>query len=85
MGFLGWIVIGGIAGWLASLIMKTNDKQGLFLNIVVGIIGGYLGGWLLGVVGIGAVGFGILGSLITAVLGACVLLLLVKLISGRKH
>jgi uncharacterized membrane protein YeaQ/YmgE (transglycosylase-associated protein family) len=84
MGFLAWIVIGGLAGWLASLIMKTNDKQGLILNIVVGIIGGYLGGWLLGMFGVSAAGFGLFGSLITAVVGACVLLLLVKLVTGRK-
>ena len=47
MLFIIWIVIGGILGWLASLIMKTDAEQGMILNVVVGIIGAFLGGWLL--------------------------------------
>ena len=47
MNFIIWIVVGGILGWLASLVMRTDAQQGLFLNIVVGIVGALLGGWLL--------------------------------------
>jgi uncharacterized membrane protein YeaQ/YmgE (transglycosylase-associated protein family) len=47
MNFLIWIVVGGIIGWLASLLMKTDAQQGMFLNVVVGIAGALLGGWLL--------------------------------------
>ena len=58
MGFLAWIIIGGIAGWVASLIMKT--REGILLNIVVGIVGGLLGGWLLGVLGMDMAGAGVI-------------------------
>ena len=47
MNFIIWLVVGGILGWLASLIMKTDAQQGIGLNIVVGIIGALVGGWLI--------------------------------------
>jgi uncharacterized membrane protein YeaQ/YmgE (transglycosylase-associated protein family) len=47
MNFILWLIIGGIIGWLASMVMRTNAQQGIFLNIVVGIIGAMIGGWLL--------------------------------------
>jgi len=47
MTFIMWLIVGGILGWLASIVMKTNDKQGIFLNIVVGVVGAFLGGLLL--------------------------------------
>jgi uncharacterized membrane protein YeaQ/YmgE (transglycosylase-associated protein family) len=47
MNFILWLIIGGIIGWLASMVMKTNAQQGIFLNIAVGIIGALIGGWLL--------------------------------------
>ena len=47
MNFIIWLVIGGVIGWLASMVMKTNAQQGIILNIVVGIVGALLGGWLL--------------------------------------
>jgi len=46
MGFILWLVIGGVIGWLASMIMRTDAQQGLFLNVVVGIIGAFIGGLL---------------------------------------
>jgi uncharacterized membrane protein YeaQ/YmgE (transglycosylase-associated protein family) len=46
MGFILWLVIGGVVGWLASLVMKRDASQGIILNIVVGIVGAMLGGWL---------------------------------------
>lgn len=81
MGFLAWIIIGGIAGWVASLIMKT--REGILLNIVVGIVGGLIGGWVLGLLGISPDGNGLVASFLTALLGACILLAVVKLVTGR--
>jgi uncharacterized membrane protein YeaQ/YmgE (transglycosylase-associated protein family) len=72
MNFLIYLIVGGIAGWLASIVMKRDGSQGIILNVVVGIIGGFLGGWLLPQLGF-AMG-GTLGFLITAFIGAVVLL-----------
>ena len=78
MNFLLFIVLGGIAGWLASIIMHTNARQGVFLNIVVGIVGAFLGGLLFNVFGArGVTGFN-LWSLVVALVGAVVLLAIVK-------
>lgn len=83
MNFIIWIVIGGIIGWLASLVMKTDAQQGLFLNVVVGIIGALLGGWLLsplfGAGTINADDFSVM-SLVVSFLGAVILLAIVNLI-----
>lgn len=78
MNFIIYLIVGGIAGWLASLIMRTDAQQGLILNIVVGIIGGFLGGWLLPLVGLD-LGGGWVGFLVTALIGAIVLLAIVNL------
>lgn len=48
MGILLWLVIGGLIGWVASVVMGTDGRQGLILNVVVGIVGAALGGWLFG-------------------------------------
>jgi len=83
MNFIIWIVIGGILGWLASLVMRTDAQQGLLLNIVVGIIGALLGGWLLApLFGTGTINqndFSI-SSLLVSFLGAVVLLAIVNLV-----
>ncbi len=83
MNFIIWIVIGGILGWLASMVMKTNAQQGLFLNIIVGIVGALLGGWLLApLFGTGTINqndFSI-GSLLVSFLGAIILLAIVNLL-----
>jgi uncharacterized membrane protein YeaQ/YmgE (transglycosylase-associated protein family) len=82
MNFIIWIVIGGILGWLASLVMRTDASQGLLLNIVVGIVGALLGGWLLApLFGTGTINqndFSI-SSLLVSFLGAVVLLAIVNL------
>ena len=78
MGIIVWLIVGGIAGWLASLIMRTDGQQGIILNIVVGIIGGLIGGWLLPRIGLD-LGAGWLGFLVTALIGAIVLLAIVNL------
>lgn len=83
-GFLSWIILGGIAGWIASKIMGTDAQQGIGLNIVVGVVGGLLGGWLLSAFGVDVAGGGLIFSMFTAVIGACLLLWVVKLVRGRS-
>lgn len=78
-----WIVVGGLAGWVASKIMKTDAEQGLIGNIVIGILGGLVGGFLVGMLGgEGFSGFNI-WSFLVALLGAVVLLFLWRLVTGR--
>lgn len=83
MNFIIWIVVGGILGWLASLVMRTDAQQGMLLNIVVGIVGALLGGWLLApLFGTGTINqndFSI-SSLLVSFLGAIVLLAIVNLL-----
>ncbi|HRH55303.1 MAG TPA: GlsB/YeaQ/YmgE family stress response membrane protein [Candidatus Paceibacterota bacterium] len=80
MEFLIWIVFGALAGWIASMIMKTNGQQGLLLDIIVGIVGAVLGGWIMSLFGQqGVEGFN-LYSFLVAVLGAVVLLAIVKMV-----
>ena len=80
MEILIWIVFGALAGWIASMIMKTNGQQGLLLDIVVGIVGAVLGGWIMNMFGQGGVDGFNLYSFIVAVLGAIVLLAIVKMV-----
>lgn len=78
MGIIAWIIFGALAGWIASMIAGTNASQGLFLNIVVGIAGAFIGGFLFSLFGgTGVSGFNI-GSFVVAIIGAVVLLMLVK-------
>lgn len=72
LGIIAWIVIGGLAGWIAGKI--KNSSQGFFGNILVGIVGGLLGGWLLSLLGFDAAGGGFWFSLLTAILGSVILL-----------
>lgn len=82
MGTIAWIVLGGVAGWIGSKIMGTDNSQGIILNIIVGIIGAWLGGYLFNMMGYAAVtGFNIY-SLLVSVVGAVVLLWIVKLVRG---
>ncbi|MFO7278629.1 MAG: GlsB/YeaQ/YmgE family stress response membrane protein [Pseudomonadota bacterium] len=82
MNFIIWLVVGGIIGWIASKIMRTDAQQGILLNIVVGIIGALLGGWLISpLLGQGTINQGdfSLGALLVSLLGAVVLLAIVNL------
>lgn len=82
MNFIIWIVMGGIMGWLASMVMKTDAQQGVFLNIVVGIVGAFLGGLLLApLFGTGTINQNdlSLSSLLVSFLGAVILLAIVNL------
>ena len=87
MSFIIWLIVGGIIGWLASLIMKTDAQQGLILNIVVGIVGSFLGGWLIApLLGTGTVNsgdFSIMG-LLASLIGAIILLAIVNLFRRGK-
>jgi uncharacterized membrane protein YeaQ/YmgE (transglycosylase-associated protein family) len=82
MNLIVWLVMGGLIGWLASLVMKTDAQQGLFLNVVVGIVGAIVGGWLLSpMVGVGTINdsnFSI-AALGVSFLGAIILLAIVNL------
>jgi uncharacterized membrane protein YeaQ/YmgE (transglycosylase-associated protein family) len=81
MGWLAWIIVGAIAGWLASIVMGTNASQGLLLDVIVGIIGAFIGGFLFNLIGApGATGFNV-WSLFVAFIGAVVLLGILRLFS----
>ncbi len=87
MNLIIWLVVGGVIGWLASLIMKTDAQQGVLLNIVVGIVGSFLGGALLGpLLGASSINGGSfsLPNLIVSLLGAILLLALVSLLRRGK-
>lgn len=83
MNFIIWLVLGGVVGWLASMLMNTNGQQGIFLNIVVGIVGAMLGGWLIsplvGVATINQDNFS-LPALLVSLAGAVILLALWNLL-----
>ena len=83
MNFIIWIVVGGIIGWLASMVMRTDAQQGMFLNIVVGIVGAMLGGWLIApLLGQGTINSNdfSLGGLAVSFIGALILLAVVNLV-----
>ncbi|MBW8831749.1 MAG: GlsB/YeaQ/YmgE family stress response membrane protein [Burkholderiales bacterium] len=81
MNFIVWLVVGGLVGWIASMIMRTDAQQGVILNVVVGIIGAAIAGWLISpLVGIPSINTGFsVGSFVVSLLGAIVLLGIVNL------
>jgi uncharacterized membrane protein YeaQ/YmgE (transglycosylase-associated protein family) len=88
MGFIAWLIVGGLLGWVASIVMGTNDRQGIILNIIVGIVGAFLGGLLLApLFGTGTINQGdfSIGSLLVSLLGAVVLLAIVNFFRRRRH
>jgi uncharacterized membrane protein YeaQ/YmgE (transglycosylase-associated protein family) len=76
-----WLVIGGVIGWLASIVMKTNAQMGIIANVIVGIIGAALGGWLAGVLGIAASGA---MTYVVALVGAVVLIAILRALGVFK-
>jgi uncharacterized membrane protein YeaQ/YmgE (transglycosylase-associated protein family) len=78
MGFLAWIVVGLIAGWLAGQVMKGGG-YGVLVDIILGILGGLLGGWLFGMMGIWP-GGGMIGSIIVAFVGAVILVAISRML-----
>jgi uncharacterized membrane protein YeaQ/YmgE (transglycosylase-associated protein family) len=82
VNFLIWLIVGGIIGWIASMVMKTDAQQGVFLNVVVGIVGAFLGGLLISpLVGIPSINQNAfsLGAMLVSLLGAIILLAIVNL------
>ncbi len=83
MNLVVWLIVGGLIGWLASILMKTNGQQGMFLNVVVGIVGAMLGGWFLSpLLGAGTINQNnfSLPALLVSFLGASILLAIVNLL-----
>ena len=83
MNIIVWLVIGGLIGWVASMLMRTDGQQGLLLNVVVGIVGAVIGGWLLApMVGAGTINSGdfSVSGLAVSLVGAVLLLALVNLV-----
>jgi uncharacterized membrane protein YeaQ/YmgE (transglycosylase-associated protein family) len=78
MGFLAWIVVGLIAGWLAGQVMKGGG-YGVVVDIILGLLGGILGGWIFGQLGIWS-GGGMIGSIIVAFVGAVILVWITRLL-----
>lgn len=83
MGFIAWIILGALAGWIASMIMKTDAEQGAFANIIVGIIGAVLGGFIMQLFGASGVNGFNLYSILVAIGGAVVLLAIYRAVTGR--
>lgn len=88
MNLIAWLIVGGITGWLASLIMKTDAQQGVFLNIVVGLVGAALAGWLISpMIGVPTINDNVfsIASVLVSLLGAVILLALVMVVRGRSR
>ncbi len=81
MNILIWLIVGGVVGWLASLIMRTDAQQGIWLNVIVGIIGALVGGWVISpMVGVGTINDALsIGSFLVSLAGAVVLLAIINL------
>ena len=83
MNIIIWLIVGGIIGWVASMIMNTNAQQGMLLNIVVGVVGSVIGGWLIApLLGSGTLNqndFSVKG-LVASLIGAVILLAIVNLV-----
>jgi uncharacterized membrane protein YeaQ/YmgE (transglycosylase-associated protein family) len=82
MGWIVTIIIGGIIGWIASIVMKTNAQMGIIANILVGVVGSLLGSWLAGVLGVPATS-AVVGYIISIV-GAVILIAILKVLGIFK-
>lgn len=81
MGIIIWLIVGGIVGWLASLIMKRDAQQGIILNVIVGIVGALIAGWIFG----GGINQTItLTSFLYSLIGAVILLAIVNLFTRKS-
>jgi uncharacterized membrane protein YeaQ/YmgE (transglycosylase-associated protein family) len=81
MGIVIWLVVGGVVGWLASIVMRTDGQQGLLLNVVVGIVGALLAGFVVSpLLGVGTINEGIsVATFLVSLVGAIILLAIVNL------
>ncbi len=84
MGIILWLVFGALVGWIASLIMHTDEDQGAIANIIIGVVGAFIGGAISSILGgPGVSGFNIT-SVIVAILGAVVLLFFIRMLTGNR-
>ncbi len=83
LSWISIILIGGLAGWLASIVARTNERMGCLLNIVVGVIGAVVGGWIFRSLDLDAPGGRFFSSLVVAFVGATIFLLVLRLFRGR--
>lgn len=81
MGIIIWLIVGGVVGWLASIIMRTDAQQGILLNVIVGIVGALLAGFIISpMLGIGTINEGVsVGTFLVSLIGAIILLAIVNL------
>lgn len=86
MNLIIWLIMGGIIGWLASMVMRTDGQQGIILNVVVGIVGAFIGGWIGPLLGFGGgINGGIsIPSFLVSLVGAIILLAVVNLFRRGK-
>jgi uncharacterized membrane protein YeaQ/YmgE (transglycosylase-associated protein family) len=87
MNIIVWLAIGGVIGWIASVLMRTDGQQGIFLNVVVGIVGAVLGGWFLSpLMGVSTINQGDFSApgLFVSLVGAVTLLAIVNLVRRRS-
>ena len=83
MNLIVWLIVGGLLGWVASMIMRTDGQQGILLNVIVGIVGALLGGWFISpLVGVPTINQGAFsaGALLVSLVGAVILLAIVNLV-----
>jgi uncharacterized membrane protein YeaQ/YmgE (transglycosylase-associated protein family) len=87
MNVIIWLVVGGLVGWVASKVMNTDGQQGILMNVVVGIVGALIGGWVLSpIVGVSTINQGdfSIGGLFVSLVGAIMLLAIVKFVTLRR-
>ncbi|WP_283606694.1 GlsB/YeaQ/YmgE family stress response membrane protein [Faecalispora anaeroviscerum] len=85
MGIITWIVLGALAGWIASMIVGKNSEMGAFANVCIGVAGAFIGGFIFNMItGVGFTGFNI-WSLVVATIGSIILLLIINLFQKTKH
>ena len=86
MSIFGWIIIGGLAGWIASMIMGTNGQQGCLTDVILGVAGAVVGGFLFSIISRSdwATGFN-LPSLVVAVIGACIVIAVKRAATGSRN
>lgn len=85
MGFIGWIVLGLIAGAIAKAIMPGDDPGGIFVTMLIGIVGAIVGGLIASALGVGEIGeFFSIGTWVIAILGALLLLAIYRVVVGRR-
>ncbi len=80
--WLVMIVIGGVIGWIASILMKTNAQMGIILNVVIGIVGSWLGVWIFALLGFAA--WGRIARVVVMIVGACLLIAILKALKILK-